>query len=89
MLALEINNGLSLKGVNAAMIAEALKVKPASVSQVISRHSDSKRIATAIAKILEKPVEDVFPDKPQYHAGYSRAAVRTSKVNELRQRLAV
>ena len=67
MLPNEINTKIAAKGYPATLIAEALKVKPASVSAVINNTSDSKRIAKAIAVTLDMKIEEVFPDKPQYH----------------------
>lgn len=84
MLATEINAKLAKYDCSVSLLAEALNVKASSVSQIINRQSDSKRIANAIAKVIQLPVEDIFPDKPQYHKGYSRKAVRDQKVNTLR-----
>lgn len=88
MLPNEINTKLAAKGYTATLIAEALSVKPASVSAVINEVSDSKRIAKAVATVLDLPIEEVFPNKPQYHDGYSRKAIRQQKVISLRQQLA-
>ncbi|MCU7878331.1 MAG: helix-turn-helix domain-containing protein [Candidatus Thiodiazotropha sp. (ex Lucinoma borealis)] len=49
-------------------IAQALGVTPQHVGQVAHRKGDSTRIAKALAIALNKPVEEVFPDRPQYTA---------------------
>ncbi|MCU7934142.1 MAG: hypothetical protein KZQ99_04585 [Candidatus Thiodiazotropha sp. (ex Dulcina madagascariensis)] len=67
MIGLEILQHLNRRGISFTDIANALKITPAAVSQVAHRKSDSKRIARALCIALNKPMEEVFPDRPQYH----------------------
>ncbi|MCU7842163.1 MAG: helix-turn-helix domain-containing protein [Candidatus Thiodiazotropha sp. (ex Troendleina suluensis)] len=54
-------------GLNFTDIAQALGVTPQHVGQVAHRKGDSIRIAKALSIALNRPVEEVFPDRPQYH----------------------
>lgn len=61
MEAHEIYEKLREKQVSARMIAQVLGVTNQSVSDVIRHGRGSKRIAETISKILEMPLEQVFP----------------------------
>ncbi|SSY80672.1 helix-turn-helix transcriptional regulator [Alysiella crassa] len=61
MEAHEIYEKLREKQVSARMIAQVLGVTNQSVSDVIRNGRGSKRIAEAIATVLEKPLDMVFP----------------------------
>lgn len=61
MEAHEIYEKLREKQVSARMIAQVLGVTNQSVSDVIRNGRGSKRIAEAIATVLEKPLDAVFP----------------------------
>lgn len=61
-----IKQALHAKGFSFTMIAEALGVGPNAVSAIASRRGQSKRVADAIAKALEMPVEEIFPDIDSY-----------------------
>ncbi|MBD1584844.1 helix-turn-helix domain-containing protein [Pseudoalteromonas sp. S16_S37] len=63
----EIKAAIADKGYTLSMIAEALGVNLASVSGVVCGHTQSRRIANAICKIINKPIETVFPDTKGYH----------------------
>ncbi|MCU7842169.1 MAG: DNA-binding protein [Candidatus Thiodiazotropha sp. (ex Troendleina suluensis)] len=54
-------------GLNFTDIAKALKVSPSAVSITVHRKGDSLRIAKALSIALNRPIEEVFPDRPQYH----------------------
>jgi len=84
----QINTALKSNGYSATLIAKAMNKTTASVTTVISRKSISKPIATAIATILQKPVEVVFDDVPQYQPNYSRANAKAEKVKKLKVLLA-
>lgn len=64
-----IKQALHAKGVSFSMIAEALGIGPNAVSAIASRRGQSKRVADAIAKVLERPVEEIFPDIESYKRG--------------------
>ncbi|MBL3601605.1 MAG: DNA-binding protein [gamma proteobacterium endosymbiont of Lamellibrachia anaximandri] len=50
-----------------ADIAKAMNISRVTVSLVANRKGHSRRIARALAIALDKPVEEVFPDRPKYH----------------------
>lgn len=62
MNALEIKQALGAKGYSLRMLAAALDVHPATVSQTINRNGTSHRVARAIAKVLDCDLYQVFPD---------------------------
>jgi len=66
----EIKAEIHKKGFSCAMLAETLGTTPNAVSGVINRHTTSTRIASAIAKIIDKPVTDVFPDVATYTGSF-------------------
>lgn len=66
MDSLEIKQALARKGCSIAIIARAIGVSNTTISTTIHRKAQSKRAAIAIAKVLDKPIESVFPDVPQY-----------------------
>lgn len=74
----EIYENLYKKGVSARLIADVLNVSNQSVSGVIRSGRGSKRIAEAIAKVLDKPLITVFPYyKPKQN--------RSEKISILKQ----
>ena len=58
----EIRQEIAKKGLNLTLIAAAVGAAPGTVGQVINRKLTSTRIASAIAKIINKPFFDVFPE---------------------------
>ncbi|GLX86346.1 hypothetical protein tloyanaT_25990 [Thalassotalea loyana] len=86
----EIKAEIRQKGYTLALIAETLKTNPPAVSGVINRHTTSKRIASAICKILDKPLSEVFPDVPTYvdPANERNKANKEAKRQELETLLA-
>lgn len=78
----EIYEKLKNKHVSARMIAQALNVSNQSVSDVIRNGRGSKRIAEAVAKVLEEPLEKVFPR-------YAAKPSHQEKVSALRHQLLV
>ncbi|MCI4078308.1 helix-turn-helix domain-containing protein, partial [Klebsiella pneumoniae] len=61
MQANEIYKSLEEKHISARMLASALGVTNQSVSEVIRNGRGSKRIAEAIAKVIQKDLVEVFP----------------------------
>lgn len=60
---LEINIAFMQKGLTMAdAVAKQLGVTPQSVSACVNRKNKSERIRKRIAEVLEKKVEDVFPE---------------------------
>lgn len=66
----EIKASLRKHGCSFMTIATVLGKHHLSIARVASRTTTSKPIATAIAKAVDRPIEKVFPDKPEYHPGY-------------------
>ena len=57
----QIYQALSIRNLNATRIAEALRVRPQTVSNVIRDGHGSCRITNAIAIAIETPRDTVFP----------------------------
>ncbi|RTE87479.1 MULTISPECIES: helix-turn-helix transcriptional regulator [Gammaproteobacteria] len=84
----QIKKELATQGYDLTMVAEALDKSPSLISKVVARQAKSKGVAEAIAKILGKNVEEVFPDVPEYnHEVPSTHSERASKISELRNLL--
>jgi transcriptional regulator with XRE-family HTH domain len=63
MTSREIRAALILKGITQASIAEELGVSASMISQVIDGKKRSERIQHAIARAIDRPVHQVFPDE--------------------------
>ncbi|EWH09841.1 hypothetical protein DS2_10337 [Catenovulum agarivorans DS-2] len=79
----EIKQAISDKGYTLSMIADALDVSLGSVSGLIGGHNKSRTIAEAVCKIIEKPLEEVFPAIANSKRCVGKA--RKAKVAELRE----
>ncbi|GAB2927595.1 hypothetical protein [Rheinheimera gaetbuli] len=89
MEATAIKQALYAKGFSFAMIGEALGKGANVVSGVCYRRTTSKDVATAIAKVLDKPVTEVFPDVESYRKGrLPKGNARAAKQAELMHLLA-
>lgn len=69
------------------IVASAIGCSSSHLMNVAARRADSKTVAEKLSKVLEKPVAEVFPDKPKYHG--DKKADRQSKVSGLKQMLNV
>ncbi|KZX01018.1 hypothetical protein JL49_08180 [Pseudoalteromonas luteoviolacea] len=85
----EIKQAISNKGYTLSMIADAMSVKPSAISSVVNGTGRSKRIAQAISKIIDKPIESIFPNVSSYTqpAEIAKGEKRKQCVTELRQML--
>lgn len=89
MKAQEIKQAIKLKGYSLSMLADALDVNLATVSGVVCGHTQSRRVANAISKLLDKPVEEIFPNVESYsRPKFLKGALRQQGVEELKQLLA-
>lgn len=70
-------------GFSQASIAEVLDVSRSSVTQVISGHAKSRRIAQAIAQITGKSLEELWPGKYA-----SKARRKRQQMEDIDRRLA-
>ncbi|WP_278404875.1 helix-turn-helix domain-containing protein [Pseudoalteromonas ruthenica] len=85
----EIKLAIRQKGYTLSMLADALEVNLATVSGVVCGHTQSRRTALAIAKLIDKPIEDIFPKVPSYtQPKHLKGAQRKTGVEQLRQLLA-
>lgn len=84
-----IKQELYAKGYSFAMIGEALSVGANVVSGVCHRRTTSQSVASAIAKVLGKPVTEVFPDVESYNkVRLPKGTARAKKQAELMHLLA-
>ncbi|WP_418608869.1 helix-turn-helix domain-containing protein [Pseudoalteromonas sp. US3C1013] len=79
----EIKAAIYEKGYTLAMIAECINKHPSHISSIIHRRNTSSVIAKAIAKVIDKPVEQVFPDVPAYRCKQKKAATLNQRKAEL------
>ena len=67
------------------MLAQVISRSPSLLSKVAARKARSLLAAQAIAKALDIPVEEVFPDVPAYHvANKTIADLKAARQAELR-----
>ncbi len=81
----QIKQALEEKGYSLSIVATALGLNLSHVSSVIYQHTTSYKVAAAIAKIIGKPVDVIFPDVPAY---IKNKDCRAKKVQALRELLA-
>jgi len=81
----QIKQALEEKGYSLSIVATALGLNLSHVSSVIYQHTTSYKVASAIAKIIGKPVEAIFPDVSAYTKNKD---TRSQKVQALRELLA-
>ncbi len=61
----QIKADIRMAGTTPAVIADELNVTRATVSQVIHGRCTSARIQERISEIINKPVSNIWPPKPQ------------------------
>ncbi|RUO18718.1 helix-turn-helix domain-containing protein [Aliidiomarina haloalkalitolerans] len=83
----EIKQKITEMGFSLTMIAETLGKSPSLVSKVVNGRSKSLLIAAAIAKILGRQIDEIFPN--QYNTGFGRnyrySSTYMAKQEELRR----
>lgn len=80
----KIKMELAKRGFDFSMLANALGKSPSLISKVAARKARSRLVAQALAKALERPIDEVFPDVEEYHHDVPRAAQdRKQKEREL------
>jgi len=62
-----IKQELKANSCSIAIIARSLNKSHTAVTDVAKGVSTSKTIAKAICVALNRPIKEVFPDKPSYH----------------------
>ena len=89
MKSTEIKEALHLRGLTYSIVAEASDTKESHISAIINLHNKSKRVAGIIAKAIELPLEQVFPEYFDFPNRIKEQRNQRQKVVEnLRQRLA-
>ncbi|WP_065204276.1 helix-turn-helix domain-containing protein [Shewanella woodyi] len=89
MKANEIKAALQERGLTYSMIADAAGIKIAHISAIINRHNKSMKVANIVAKAIDLPVEQVFPEHTAVlNQRKKEQERRQNAVNDLRQRLA-
>ena len=83
----QIYSELHRQGISARMIAEAMQLGQSTVSTVITNGHGSRRVAEAIAKLLDKPLTEVFPYYKASQAQHYRANQRQRQLAMLSGRL--
>lgn len=84
----QIKTELGKRGYDLSMLAEAIHKSPSLVSKVLARQARSRVVAIAVARALEKKVEEVFPDVPEYQNQVPvESSERAAKIETLRERL--
>ncbi|RUO56057.1 helix-turn-helix domain-containing protein [Pseudidiomarina homiensis] len=80
----KIKMELAQRGFDFSMLAKALGKSPSLISKVASRKARSRSVAVALAKVLERPIEEVFPDVQDYYQGAPQSGKeRKQKEREL------
>lgn len=74
---------LAKRGFDFSMLAAALQKSPSLISKVAARKARSQLVAEALAKAIERPVEEVFPDVEAYHGPARDKEARKKKQREL------
>ncbi|PAY00159.1 DNA-binding protein [Pseudoalteromonas sp. HM-SA03] len=89
MKSTEIKEAIAHEGYTLSMVADALGVNLATVSGVVCGHTQSRRIAAAICKIIKKPLNVVFPKTDFYETPpVLKGEDRKQTVEQLKQLLA-
>ena len=86
----EIRESLQKQNIKIAHLAAALNVTPAQIYNVIRGDTNSKRIHQAIAKLINQPVDVVFPKRAVVAQASARAIQRNKRaveINKLRNQL--
>lgn len=80
---------LKKRGYTLTMVAESIGRSPSLLSKVVSGEATSLEAARAVAKAIDKPLEEVFPGnyRTAGHRGYKKTEEYQRKLAELRQLL--
>jgi hypothetical protein len=81
----EIKSALDERGYNVSAAAEVLGKSRTMLTLVAQRKETSRKVAVALAVLIDRPIEEVFPDVPAYHE--DPKAERKRKVAEGRKKL--
>ena len=73
----QIKAEMRIKGTTPAALADSLDLSPTTVSNVIHARAKSFRVASAISKLIEKPVSTIWP--VQYGPARRRSLKRSAQ----------
>ena len=83
----QIKKALAEKGYDFSIVAHAIERSPSLISKVVARQARSRIVAMALAKAIDKPIQEVFPDVEEYHnplptssSGRARKAAELAKL---------
>ena len=82
----EIKQELDKQGYNISTAAEVLGKSRTMLTLVAKRKETSRKVAIALAVLIDRTIEEVFPDKPEYHE--DPLAKRQKKIAAGREKLA-
>lgn len=78
-----IHVALKRKGLNWCVAATAMECTPAMVMNVCARRTTSRKIAKGLSALTGIPINELFPDQPQYEQ-HSPSEARASRVERAR-----
>lgn len=80
---------LKKRGYTLTMVAESIGRSPSLLSKVVSGEATSLEAARAVAKAIDKPLEEIFPGnyRTADHRGYKQTEEYQKKLAELRKLL--
>jgi DNA-binding XRE family transcriptional regulator len=81
-----IHQALKDCGYSWRVAAEAIGCTPQHLMNISARRSESQFVARALAALIGKEVEDIFPDIPRYQ--FNKQTLHDLKVLEAKNRLA-
>lgn len=73
----QIKAELRMRGTSASGVADSMNLSRAVVSNVIHSRTKSRRIATHIAEIMERPLEEIWPGRYATTKGKRRTRRRS------------
>jgi hypothetical protein len=82
----EITKALSEAGLSWRSAGAAIGRTGTMLSRVSQRDAVSRPVARALAVLIDRPVEEVFPDVPSYH-GEDPKASRDRRISDARAKL--
>jgi len=80
----QIKKALKDNGMSFRRIAQTLGVSTTSVSTTASRKTTSKRLAMVICLAINKPIENVFSDKPEYYKKSTKEKLADKAIERIR-----
>lgn len=83
----QIKTALALRGYSVTLVAQALYKTPGLISKVVNKKATSRPIAEAIAKLIDVPLEEAFPEVCETSRAKANELKRNEKLEEIRSKL--